>query len=161
MGQTLVVAEKPSVGRDIAGALPGTFKASQDKTHLVGDDYIITWTIGHLVLTSRSMMKRCGVSDFPPLPDDFEKRFARDEAAPKACDFGDASILRPLFKQHHERFAAVARSMTPEQLDTSLGSNHPFFKTIGTMLAFAPVHISMHTGQISTIRRSLGRPPIS
>ena len=119
------------------------------------------WTIGHLVLTSRSMMKRCGVSDFPPLPDGFEKRFARDEAAPKACDFGDTSILRPLFKQHHERFAAVARSMTPEQLDTSLGSNHPFFKTIGTMLAFAPVHISLHTGQISTIRRSLGRPPIS
>ena len=42
MGQTLVVAEKPSVGRDIAAALPGTFKASQDKTHLVGDDYVIT-----------------------------------------------------------------------------------------------------------------------
>ena len=28
MGKTLVVAEKPSVGRDIAAALPGTFKAS-------------------------------------------------------------------------------------------------------------------------------------
>src|SRR5881398_1097923 len=49
MGQTLVVAEKPSVGRDIAAALPGTFKQSQDKTHLVGDDYVITWTIGYLV----------------------------------------------------------------------------------------------------------------
>src|SRR3954465_15959514 len=49
MGQTLVVAEKPSVGRDIAAALPGTFKSSQDKSHLVGDDYVITWTVGHLV----------------------------------------------------------------------------------------------------------------
>src|SRR5436305_14792211 len=49
MGQTLVVAEKPSVGRDIAAAPPGTFKSSQDKTHLVGDDYVITWTVGHLV----------------------------------------------------------------------------------------------------------------
>src|SRR5947199_156146 len=49
MGQTLVVAEKPSVGRDIAAALPGTFKSSQDKTHLVGDAYVITWTVGHRV----------------------------------------------------------------------------------------------------------------
>src|SRR3954451_12763628 len=49
MGKTLVVAEKPSVGRDIAAALPGTYKASQDKSHLVGDDYVITWTVGHLV----------------------------------------------------------------------------------------------------------------
>ena len=36
MGKTLVVAEKPSVGRDIAAALPGTFKQAKDKTHLVG-----------------------------------------------------------------------------------------------------------------------------
>src|ERR671918_537870 len=49
MGKTLVIAEKPSVGRDLAGALPGAFKQSKDKTHLVGDDYVITWAVGHLV----------------------------------------------------------------------------------------------------------------
>jgi DNA topoisomerase IA len=32
MGTTLVVAEKPSVGRDIASALPGSFKQAKDKT---------------------------------------------------------------------------------------------------------------------------------
>jgi DNA topoisomerase IA len=42
VGKTLVIAEKPSVGRDLAGALPGTFKQSQDKTHLVGDEYIVS-----------------------------------------------------------------------------------------------------------------------
>ena len=42
MGKTLVIAEKPSVARDLAGALPGSFKQSKDKTHLVGDDYVIT-----------------------------------------------------------------------------------------------------------------------
>ncbi|MGH3030267.1 MAG: DNA topoisomerase 3 [Gaiellaceae bacterium] len=49
MGKTLVIAEKPSVGRDLAGALPGAFKQSKDKTHLVGDDFVITWAVGHLV----------------------------------------------------------------------------------------------------------------
>jgi len=118
------------------------------------------WTAGHLVLTSRSMMKRCGITDLPALPEGFEKCFARDETAPKATEFGDVSILRPLFQDHHERLAAVAQSMTPEKLDVSLGSDHPFFRTVGTLLAFAPVHIATHVGQISTIRRTLGRPPV-
>src|SRR5215204_5035637 len=49
MAKTLVLAEKPSVARDLAGALPGAFKQAKDKTHLVGDDYIVTWAMGHLV----------------------------------------------------------------------------------------------------------------
>ena len=49
MGKTLVIAEKPSVGRDLAGALPGTYKQNPDKTYLEGDDYVITWAVGHLV----------------------------------------------------------------------------------------------------------------
>ena len=49
MAKTLVIAEKPSVARDLAGALPGSFSQSKDKTHLVGDDFVITWAVGHLV----------------------------------------------------------------------------------------------------------------
>src|SRR5919112_827916 len=37
MSKTLVVAEKPSVARDLASTLPGSFKQSKDKTHLEGD----------------------------------------------------------------------------------------------------------------------------
>src|SRR5213596_1928777 len=77
MGQTLVVAEKPSVGRDIAAALPGTFKASQDKSHLVGDDYVVTWTIGHLVgLADPDVydpkLKKWRYADLPIVPEKFK-----------------------------------------------------------------------------------------
>src|SRR5881398_2475165 len=77
MGKTLVVAEKPSVGRDIAAALPGTFKASQDKTHLVGDDYVITWTVGHLVGLADPeeydpKLKKWRFADLPIVPDKFK-----------------------------------------------------------------------------------------
>jgi DNA topoisomerase-3 len=77
MGQTLVVAEKPSVGRDIAAALPGTFKSSADKTHLVGDDYVITWTVGHLVgLADPEVydpkLKKWRYADLPIVPDKFK-----------------------------------------------------------------------------------------
>ena len=46
MKKSLVIAEKPSVGRDIARVL-GCHKKNQ--THIEGDRYIVTWALGHLV----------------------------------------------------------------------------------------------------------------
>ncbi|MBE0601382.1 MAG: DNA topoisomerase III, partial [Firmicutes bacterium] len=46
MGKVLVVAEKPSVARDIANALG--VKSKGDGC-LVSDEYIVTWALGHLV----------------------------------------------------------------------------------------------------------------
>ncbi|MFM2163489.1 MAG: topoisomerase 3, partial [Pseudomonadota bacterium] len=42
----LVVAEKPSVARDLASVV-GRFRASEGC--LVSDDVVITWCVGHLV----------------------------------------------------------------------------------------------------------------
>jgi DNA topoisomerase III len=77
MGKTLVVAEKPSVARDLAGALPGSFKQSKDKTHLVGDDYVVTWAVGHLVGLAEPdaydpKLKKWRFADLPILPDEFK-----------------------------------------------------------------------------------------
>lgn len=118
------------------------------------------WIVGHLVLSSRGMMTRCGATDLPALPEEFEQRFARDDAAPKSPDYGDISTLRDVFKAHHDRFAAVARGLKIEELGREVMANHPVFSTVGSMLSFAPVHIGTHAGQISTIRRSLGRAPL-
>jgi len=48
MGKTLVVAEKPSVGRDIARAL-GVKSAEQTEGLIENEEYVISWAIGHLV----------------------------------------------------------------------------------------------------------------
>jgi DNA topoisomerase III len=76
MGKTLVIAEKPSVGRDLASALPGSYKSSKDKTHLEGDDYIITWAVGHLVGLAPPdeydpKLKKWRFADLPILPERF------------------------------------------------------------------------------------------
>ena len=77
MGKTLVIAEKPSVARDFAGALPGSFKQSKDKTHLIGDDYVVTWAVGHLVGLAEPdaydpKLKKWRFADLPILPDEFK-----------------------------------------------------------------------------------------
>jgi len=87
VGKTLVIAEKPSVGRDLAGALPGTFKQSSDKTHLVGDDYIVSWAIGHLVGLAApeeydERLKKWRFADLPIVPKKF-KLVPNDDKAKK------------------------------------------------------------------------------
>ena len=79
MGKTLVVAEKPSVGRDLAAALPGSFKQGKDKTYLEGDDYVITWAVGHLVGLAEPdaydpKLKKWRFADLPIVPDEVQAR---------------------------------------------------------------------------------------
>jgi DNA topoisomerase-3 len=87
VGKTLVIAEKPSVGRDLAGALPGTFTQSKDKTHLVGDEYIVSWAVGHLVGLADpeaydERLKKWRFADLPIVPENF-KLVPNDDKAKK------------------------------------------------------------------------------
>ena len=77
MGKTLVIAEKPSVGRDLAGALNDSFTTSKDKTHITGDNYVITWAIGHLVGLAEpevydEKLKKWRYADLPIVPKKFK-----------------------------------------------------------------------------------------
>jgi DNA topoisomerase-3 len=76
MEKTLVIAEKPSVGRDLASALPGSFEKNGD-THLESDDTVITWAVGHLVQLAEpeeydEKLKRWRMADLPIVPDAFK-----------------------------------------------------------------------------------------
>src|ERR671915_956369 len=87
MGKTLVIAEKPSVARDLASALPGSYKQAKEKTHLEGDDYVITWAVGHLVGLAEPdaydpKLKKWRFADLPILPEEF-KLVPNDERAAK------------------------------------------------------------------------------
>src|SRR5665647_824064 len=46
MGKTLVLAEKPSVGKELARVLGCT---NRGDGYLEGGRYIVTWSLGHLV----------------------------------------------------------------------------------------------------------------
>ena len=87
MSKTLVIAEKPSVARDLGSALPGSFKSAKDKTHLVGDEYVVTWAVGHLVGLAEPeaydpKLKKWRYADLPILPEKF-KLVPNDERAAK------------------------------------------------------------------------------
>ncbi|MFM8560704.1 MAG: DNA topoisomerase 3 [Solirubrobacterales bacterium] len=92
MGKTLVIAEKPSVGKDLSRVLPGPFakgKSPGDKTErwLEGPEHIISWAVGHLVQLAEpeeynEKFKRWRMADLPIVPEKF-KLDVRDERSQK------------------------------------------------------------------------------
>src|ERR671924_913555 len=77
MGKALVIAEKPSVGRDLAAALPGRFE--KHEAFLESDEYVITWAVGHLVELAEpedydERFKKWRMADLPIVPDAFKLR---------------------------------------------------------------------------------------
>ena len=71
MGKTLVLAEKPSVARDIARVLGCKQKGDGC---IIGSNYIITWALGHLVTLADpdaydDKYKAWRLEDLPMLPD--------------------------------------------------------------------------------------------
>jgi DNA topoisomerase-3 len=85
MSKTLVIAEKPSVGRDLARVLPGAF--TKQEGFLEGPEHIVTWAVGHLVQLADpdeydDRFKKWRMADLPIVPDRF-KLVVRDERSKK------------------------------------------------------------------------------
>jgi hypothetical protein len=118
------------------------------------------WLIGHLILTERRALNLYGVSDLPPVPDGFDKRFSRDEGCPQASEFGDVMALLPLLDQHRSRLIEAVKHAPPALLDKPMEKPHPMFGSLGEFTSFVSHHVMLHVGQITIIRRSLGRPPL-
>lgn len=73
--KTLVIAEKPDMGRTIAAVIEP--RAKNNRTYLEGERYIITWAIGHLLGLAEPdaydpKYKRWNINDLPIIPEHFK-----------------------------------------------------------------------------------------
>jgi DNA topoisomerase-3 len=73
--KTLIIAEKPDMGRNIAAAIEP--KAKNLRSHLEGEQYIITWAIGHLIELAEpdqydDKYKKWNINHLPIIPDEFK-----------------------------------------------------------------------------------------
>src|SRR5437588_392828 len=96
MGQMLVIAEKPSVGRDLARVLPGPFQKHEG--YLEGPEHVVTWAVGHLVSLAEpdeydAKYKRWRMADLPIVPRQF-KLVVRDERSRKQMSVITAQLRR-------------------------------------------------------------------
>ena len=151
MSKTLIIAEKPSVGRDLVRVLPGAFTKSEG--YLEGPEHVVTWAVGHLVQLAEpdeydDRFKKWRMADLPIVPEHF-KLVVRDERSKKqmnvvkrqlgredvdtvvnACDAGREGEL--IFAYLYEKAAAkkpVRRlwlnSMTKKAIEDAFSSLRP------------------------------------
>src|SRR5205823_3965411 len=97
MSKILVVAEKPSVGRDLASALPGKFE--KHEAYLESDEYVITWAVGHLVQLAEpeeydEKWKKWRMADLPIVPPNGFKLVPRDAKAKKQLKLIETLLKR-------------------------------------------------------------------
>jgi DNA topoisomerase-3 len=96
MSKTLVIAEKPSVGRDLARVLPDGFQKHEG--YLESERHVMTWAVGHLVQLAEpdeydAKYKKWRMADLPIVPDSF-KLVVRDERSRKQM-----SVITKLLKR--------------------------------------------------------------
>jgi len=70
MGKTLIIAEKPSVARDIAKVLNNNKRGDG---YLYGEEYVISWAVGHLITLCEpedysADLKRWNINTLPIIP---------------------------------------------------------------------------------------------
>src|SRR5438105_9255454 len=100
MSKTLVIAEKPSVGRDLTKVLPGPF--AKHEGYLEGPEHVVTWAVGHLVQLAD--------------PDEYDERF-------KKWRMADLPIVPERFKlvvpeRSRKQLNAVKRQLARDDIET-------------------------------------------
>ncbi|WP_159883670.1 DNA topoisomerase 3 [Paenibacillus puerhi] len=137
--KTLIIAEKPDMGRNIAAAIEP--KAKNQRTYIEGERYVITWAIGHLIGLAEPDLyderyKKWNFNDLPIIPDTFKlipnprtkdqlkviKELAqRCDSLVNACDAGrEGQHIFSLIQRHLKLKQPVKRlwisDLTPETI---------------------------------------------
>ena len=96
--KSLVIAEKPSVARDIARVLHCTQKGNGT---LEGKDYVVTWALGHLVTLAD--------------PEEYDKKYMKWEIStlPMMPDRMKLVVIRQTGKQYNAVKTQLYRSFPP------------------------------------------------
>jgi hypothetical protein len=154
-----ILVHSLSVSKMLLGRYVGDLTAAEMLHRIVPQANCAAWIVGHLIVSERGALRDLGAA-LPALPAGFEERFSREHDAPKAADFGDVGALLGLFNLHRDALISAVQRAAPADLERPLEKPHRLFANLGQRVGFMAQHATMHAGQITMIRRHLGKPPL-
>ncbi len=122
----------------------------------------IAWQLGHLIGSEHRMGESIQAGSMPALPEGFAERYTRETASSdNAGDFlGKADYVR-LMDEQRQGILQLLDELTDEDLEREgPESMRRIAPTVADLLGLAASHEMMHTGQISSVRRKLGKPNV-
>ncbi len=121
----------------------------------------VAWILGHLAMTDRRILGLFNVEG-PAIPEGFADRFKQTRtAATEQKGLGEPKELVAIFDAYRSKLIETVLSASMEALNKPLPTPLGPATTVGEAATFMSVHVSLHAGQITLIRRSLGYPPVS
>ncbi|HSQ55214.1 MAG TPA: DinB family protein [Gemmata sp.] len=119
------------------------------------------WIVGHLAVVARWSAERLGATDLPALSDGFRARYAatKSPAAIQTAHGGKEELLG-LLDQCIGKLIEEVKKLPDSSLERPPAFTGPFATNSAEGILFGSLHIMLHSGQLSTIRRSLGKPPL-
>lgn len=155
--------------------LAGGYRMGRQMVHMMVDDLTdaefalqpvpgansAAWIVGHLAVTARRTAERLGATDLPLLTEEFIAKYSvTKRPAGDQTELGGKGELLALLDVCVERLLGAVRVLPPESLSSPPANPGPFATNYGEAVLFGAMHFTMHCGQLSTIRRCLGKPPI-
>jgi hypothetical protein len=118
------------------------------------------WIVGHLAVTVRRTAERLGATDLPLLTEEFVARYSvTRKAAENQAELGTKEELLALLDVSVNKLIEALPALPASGLAGPSPAPGRFATNYGEAILFGVMHLTMHAGQISTIRRSLGKPP--
>ncbi|MBN9521735.1 DinB family protein [bacterium] len=118
------------------------------------------WVIGHLAVTLWRTADRLGAPDHAPLPAGLLDAFTQTgKPAGDQSALGDPAELLKLFDANLAKVIEAVPAIPAAKL-TEPPARPGLAATFGEGVLFGALHVAMHSGQLSLIRRSLGKPPV-
>lgn len=125
----------------------------------------LAWQVGHLAMAEYGLTllrirgKEPGDAEF--IPNDFIRCFQKGTtplADPGA--YPPWKDILAVFDRVHQQAAQEMAGYTMQQLSEPLPAPTAVYENKLGSLLFCPLHEMLHAGQIGTLRRMLGKPPL-
>ncbi|VTR91509.1 Uncharacterized protein OS=Rhodopirellula maiorica SM1 GN=RMSM_02213 PE=4 SV=1: DinB_2 [Gemmata massiliana] len=148
------------MGRQMVHTMTDDLTASEFAHQPVPGTNSAAWIVGHLAVTARRTAERLGANDLPELTEEFVGRYSvTKKAAEVQTDLDGKDDLLKLLDVCVDKLIEATRTLPVEALSNPPANPSRFATNYGEAVLFGAMHFTMHCGQLSTIRRSLGKPP--
>jgi hypothetical protein len=121
----------------------------------------LAWQLGHLIAVEhRTIEKNLPGAALPELPAGFRDRYTRETAASDDTGaFLKKAEYQALFNNQREASITAVEQLAEADLDRpTTGPVAKLAPTVGALLLLTSYHTTLHLGQVSVVRRKLGKP---
>ena len=137
------------------------FREDQALYQAVPTDNHLMWTLGHLAV---SFDWFAGLLDAKAseVPEHYQGLFGfKSSPAGQGSAYPSLAEVVGWFEKTYERFAAAVKTLTDADMTLpTMGDSYGFAKDRLEVIERAAWHEGWHAGQLSSLRRSLGIPPL-